>query len=114
MAKKIQEVRRQPLFLSPQFLEKQRLENLEMQRFERMVMGFVEVKETCEDVSTNVIMSTFSVVSCDMQVACEEREPSIVQPTSPFEEEISVPTTYEEDTIDIGADLELQIGRAHV
>ena len=41
-------------------------------------MGFVEVKETCEAVSTNIIMSTPSVVFCDMQFAFEEREPPIV------------------------------------
>jgi hypothetical protein len=34
----------------------------------------------CEDISTNVTMSTPSVVSCDMQVAFEEREPPILQP----------------------------------
>ena len=54
-------------------------------------MGFVEVKETCEAVSTNVIMSTPSVVSCDVQVAFEEREP-VVQPAP-------LPYTLEEHTI---------------
>ena len=89
--KKIQEVRRQPLFLSHHFLEKQRLENIEMQRLEHIVMGFVEVKETCEAVSTNVTMSTPSVLSCDVQVDFEEREP-IVQPAP-------LPHTLEEHTI---------------
>jgi hypothetical protein len=36
----------------------------------------VDVNETCE-VSTNIIMSTSSVVPCDMQVSFEEREPPI-------------------------------------
>jgi hypothetical protein len=37
----------------------------------------------CEDISTNVTLSTPSVVSCDMQVAFVEREPPILQPASP-------------------------------
>ena len=49
-----------------------------------------------------------TIVSCDMQVTLEEREPSLVQPASPLEIDESVPTTSEEDVIDIGADLELQ------
>ena len=54
----------------------------------------VEIKETCEVISTNVIMSTSSVVSCDMQVAFEEREPPIVQPASQLtsEEHAIVPS----------------------
>jgi hypothetical protein len=34
----------------------------------------------CEDISTNVTLSTPSVVSCDIQVAFGEREPPILQP----------------------------------
>src|SRR4051812_43520938 len=72
----------------------------------------VKVGETAV-VSTNVIISTPSVVSCDMQVAFEEREPSILQPASldcalSLEEDVPVPTTCEEHTKDIGIDLELQ------
>ena len=33
---------------------------------------------TCEDVSTNLIISTSSAVSCVVQVAFEERDPSVV------------------------------------
>ena len=68
----------------------------------------------CEDIFTNVITSTYSVVFSDMQVAFEEREPSSVQPASPFEEDILVPTISEEIFIAIGTDSELQpeIGRA--
>jgi hypothetical protein len=67
----------------------------------------------CEDISTNVTMSTPSVVSCDLQVAFEEREPPILQPTSPIcalslEEDVPVPTSSEEHVIEIGTDLELQ------
>src|SRR3954464_4578826 len=48
-----------------------------------------------------------------MQVAFEEREPSILQPTSldcalSLEEDVQVPPTCEEHTKDIGTDLELQ------
>jgi hypothetical protein len=55
----------------------------------------------CEDISTNVTMSTLSVVSCDMQVAFEERERPILQPASPvcalsLEEVVLVPTSSEE------------------
>jgi hypothetical protein len=58
-------------------------------------------------------MSTPSVVSCDMQVALEERELPTLQPASPvcallLEEDVSVPTTSEEHVIEIGTDLELQ------
>jgi hypothetical protein len=38
----------------------------------------------CDDISTNVTLSNPSVVSCDMQVAFEEREPPILQLASPF------------------------------
>lgn len=62
----------------------------------------VDVDETCE-VSTNVIMSTPSVVSCDVQVAFEERELPILQPASPI-----CALSLEEHVIDIGTDLELQ------
>jgi hypothetical protein len=56
-------------------------------------------------------MSTPSVVSCEMQVAFEEREPPILQPASPvcalsLEEDVPVPTSSEEHVIDIGTDLE--------
>ena len=37
----------------------------------------LEVNKTCEAVSTTIIMSTPSVVSCDVQVAFEEREPIV-------------------------------------
>ena len=47
----------------------------ELQRIEHLLMGLRGVKKTCEVVSTNVIMSTPSVVSSDVQVAFEEREP---------------------------------------
>jgi hypothetical protein len=58
-------------------------------------------------------MSTPSVVSWDMQVSFEEREPPILQPASPvcalsLEEDVLVPTTSEEHVIAIGTDLELQ------
>jgi hypothetical protein len=58
-------------------------------------------------------MSSPSVVSCDLQVAFEEREPPILQPASPvfafsLEEDNPVPTTSEEHVIAIGTDLELQ------
>jgi hypothetical protein len=33
--------------------------------------------QICEDISSNVTMSTSSVVSCDRQAAFEEREPPI-------------------------------------
>jgi hypothetical protein len=71
------------------------------------------VARTCEDISTNVTMSTLSVVSCDMQVAFEEMEPPILQPASPvcalgLEEDVPVPTSSEEHVIEIGNDLELQ------
>lgn len=61
---------------------------------------------TCEDIFTNVIISTPSVVSCDMQVAFEEREPSSLQPASLAhalspEDDVLVPTTSEENAIDI-------------
>jgi hypothetical protein len=67
----------------------------------------------CEDISTNVTMSTPSVVSCDMQVAFEERESAILQLASPscalsLEEAVSVPPTCEEHVIQIGTVLELQ------
>jgi hypothetical protein len=67
----------------------------------------------CEDISTNVTLSTSSVVSCDMQVAFEESEPPILQPASPvcalsLEEDVLVPTSSEEHVIDIGTDLEPQ------
>ena len=48
---------------------------------------------TCEDISANVILSTSIVVSCDMQVAFEEREWSSVQPASPLEEDVPMPTS---------------------
>ena len=75
----------------------------------------VEVNETCA-VSTNVIISAPSVVSCHMQVAFEEREPPILQPASPnhalsLEDDVLVPTTLEENAIDIGIDLEPQPAR---
>ena len=63
---------------------------------------------TCEDISANVTISPSSVVSCDMQVAFEERELSSLQPASPLEEPISVPTTSEEFAIEKGNDFELQ------
>ena len=52
----------------------------------------VVVAETCVD--TNVIISTTSVVSCDMQVNFEEKEPPIVEPASPLtlEEHAIVPS----------------------
>jgi hypothetical protein len=55
----------------------------------------------CEDISTNVTMSTPSVVSCDMQVAFEEREASILQHASPacalsLVEDAPMPTTSEQ------------------
>jgi hypothetical protein len=58
-------------------------------------------------------MSTPSVVSCDMQVGFEEREPPILQPASPvcvlsLDEDVPVPTTSEKHVIEIGIDLELQ------
>jgi hypothetical protein len=67
----------------------------------------------CEDISTNITISTPSVVSCDMQVAFEEREPPILQPTSPvcalsLKEDVPVPTSSEEHVIEIGTDLELE------
>jgi hypothetical protein len=54
----------------------------------------------CEDISINVTLSTPSVVSCDMQVAFEEREPPIIQPASPvcalsLEEDVLVPNSSE-------------------
>ena len=60
-------------------------------------MGVV-VDETCE-VATNVIISTPSVVPCDMQVVFEEREPPIVQPASPLtlEEHAIVPSVVSYD-----------------
>jgi hypothetical protein len=36
------------------------------------------VAKTCEDISTNVTMFTPSVVSCEMKVNFEEREPPIL------------------------------------
>jgi hypothetical protein len=71
------------------------------------------VARTCEDISTNVTMSTPSVVSSDMQVGFEEREPPILQLVSPvcalsLQEDILVPTTSEEPVIAIGTVLELQ------
>ena len=57
---------------------------------------------------TNVVISTRSVGSCHVQGAFEEREPFVVPPASPLDEDISVPHTSEEIAIDIGADLELQ------
>jgi hypothetical protein len=67
----------------------------------------------CEDISTNVTMSTPSVVSCDMPIAFEEREPPILQPASPvcalsLEEDVPMPTSSEEHVNQIGTDLELQ------
>jgi hypothetical protein len=58
-------------------------------------------------------MSTPSVVSCDMQVGFEEREPPILQLVSPvcalsLQEDVPVPTTSEEYVTAIGTDLELQ------
>lgn len=72
----------------------------------------VRVDETNE-VSTNVIVSTPSVVSCDIQVAFEEREPSILQPVSldcalSLVGDVLVPTTTEEIVDDIGTNLEIQ------
>jgi hypothetical protein len=60
----------------------------------------------CEDISTNVTLSTPSVVSCDKQVAFKEREPPILQPASPvcalpLEEDVLVPTSSEEHVIEI-------------
>ena len=75
----------------------------------------LQAVETCE-VSTNIIISTPSVVSCDMQVpfeereqipfekeevpfeereqvAFEEREQSEAQPAAPLEKNVPVPTT---------------------
>ena len=68
---------------------------------EKEYMSVVDDR-TCEDISTNVTISTPSVVSCDMQVAFEEREPLVLQPASPdrassCEKDVSVPTTSEED-----------------
>jgi hypothetical protein len=37
----------------------------------------------CEDISTNVTLSTPNVVSCDIQVAFEEREPLMVHGRHP-------------------------------
>jgi hypothetical protein len=59
----------------------------------------------CEDISTNVTLSTPSVVS--------EREPPILQPASPvcalsLEEDVPVPTSSEEHVIEIGTNLEPQ------
>jgi hypothetical protein len=67
----------------------------------------------CEDISTNVTLSTPSVVSCDMQVAFEETEPPILQPASPvcalsLEEDVSVPISSEEHVINIGTNFEPQ------
>ena len=52
------------------------------------------VNEPCEDISINVIMSTPSVVSCDMQVDFEEREPKL-QPASTLalKEHIIIPSS---------------------
>jgi hypothetical protein len=73
----------------------------------------------CEDISTNVTMSTPSVFSCDIQVAFDEREPPILQPASPvcvlsLEEDVLVPTTSEDHVIKIGTDLELQPAMSNI
>jgi hypothetical protein len=67
----------------------------------------------CEDILTNVTMSTPSVVSCDLSVTFEERELPILQFASPvcalsLKEYVPVPTTSEEHVIEICTDLELQ------
>ena len=74
---------------------------------EKDTMSVVDGR-TCEDSFTNVIISTFGVVSFDMQVTFEEREHHVVQPASPLEKDVPVPTTSEEDDIDNDTDLELQ------
>jgi hypothetical protein len=67
----------------------------------------------CKDTSTNVTLSTPSVISCDMQVAFEERELPILQPASlicalSLEEDVPVHTSSEEHVIDIGTELDPQ------
>ena len=66
----------------------------------------VKVDDTCD--STNVIISTPSVVSCDIQVAFEERELLNLKPAYSQEEDVPVPTTSEEIAIAFDTDLELQ------
>ena len=69
---------------------------VESKHFESMrekdTMSVVDDR-ACEEIFTNVITSTYSVVFSDMQVAFEEREPSSVQPASPLEEDVPMPTT---------------------
>ena len=100
--KKFQEVRRQNL-CPPVISTIKSSEHVDVQDESLSVhknMG-VEVNETYV-VSTNVIISAPSVVFCNMQVAFEEREPSILQPASPnhalsLEDDVLVPTTFDDD-----------------
>ena len=62
---------------------------------------------TCEDFSTNVIISTSGVVSSDLQVVFEERELDVQQPAS-FEEVSMVPPYTCEDVSEQSAVFELQ------
>jgi len=88
------------------------VESIHFERREKENISVVDDK-TCEDIFYNVIISTSGVVSCDMQVAFEEREPCVVQPASLYnalslEEDSIVPNISEEHAVDRGADLELQ------
>jgi hypothetical protein len=53
---------------------------------------------TCEDISTNVMLSSSVVVGSEMQVAFEERELNVQQPAS-REEVTVVPSTLEDVTM---------------
>ena len=103
--KKIQEVRRQnlctPIILndtsSAATICSRQCKNIKGDSLIVPHISGVKVDDTCD--STNVIISTPSVVSCGMQVTFEEREQHVVQPTSPLEKVVPVPTTLRRMTL---------------